>query len=148
MDDRSRPLANSSPSGRKPSHLSWESFAERRIREAIEAGEFDNVTGLGKPIPDIDQPLDENWWVKRKLRDENLSVVPPTIAARREKEKVRTQILSISSEAEVRRRLTALNELILAAIYSTSIGPSDGVQLVDIDVEVSRWQQQRSQRRT
>ena len=33
----------------------WESIAERKIREAIEAGEFDNLPSKGKPIElDID----------------------------------------------------------------------------------------------
>ncbi|HXA68221.1 MAG TPA: DnaJ family domain-containing protein [Bryobacteraceae bacterium] len=40
----------------------WESIAERKIREAIEAGKFDNLPSKGKPIElDIDpdpEPVD------------------------------------------------------------------------------------------
>jgi Domain of unknown function (DUF1992) len=32
--------------------------AENRIREAMENGEFDDLPGLGKPIPGIDEPYD------------------------------------------------------------------------------------------
>lgn len=44
--------------------------AENRIREAMEAGEFDDLPGLGKPIPDIDEPYDPQWWVKQWFRRE------------------------------------------------------------------------------
>jgi hypothetical protein len=47
--------------------------AENRIREAIENGEFDDLPGLGKPIPDIDEPYDPMWWVKQWFRREKLA---------------------------------------------------------------------------
>jgi hypothetical protein len=43
-------------------------LAENRIREAIEAGELENLPGRGKPIADIDEPYDPNWWVKSWLK--------------------------------------------------------------------------------
>jgi hypothetical protein len=46
----------------------WESFTERQIREAQQAGEFDALEGEGRPLQDLDDPHDEFWWVKRKLR--------------------------------------------------------------------------------
>lgn len=132
------------PAGsRKPAHLSWESFAERRIREAAEAGAFNNLPGLGQPIPGIDEPLDENWWVRKKLRAENLSVVPPTIAARRQIEVFRNEVAGIVTEPQLRRRLNDLNEQILKAIYSTTLGPADGVQLLDVEAEVRAWRRLR-----
>ncbi len=47
-------------------------IAEQRIREAIEAGAFDDLPGLGRPIPDLDRPYDPMWWVKRWLARERL----------------------------------------------------------------------------
>ncbi len=46
--------------------------AENKLRAAIDAGEFDNLPGLGKPSPLIDAPYDPYWWVREKLRTENL----------------------------------------------------------------------------
>jgi hypothetical protein len=46
--------------------------AENKIREAIEAGEFDRLPGLGKPSSLIDEPYDPFWWMRRKLRSEHL----------------------------------------------------------------------------
>lgn len=50
-----------------------ELIAENRILEAIEDGRFDNLAGAGKPIPDIDEPYDPLWWVKKWIRREGLS---------------------------------------------------------------------------
>ena len=47
-----------------------EMVAENRVREAIEEGQFDNLPGYGKPIPDIDEPYDPDWWVKQWIRRE------------------------------------------------------------------------------
>lgn len=47
--------------------------AENRIREAIEEGQFDDLPGSGKPIPDIDEPYDPDWWIKQWIRREGMS---------------------------------------------------------------------------
>ena len=50
-------------------------IAENRIQEAMETGAFDDLPGLGKPIPDIDEPYDPLWWVKRWIERERLGGV-------------------------------------------------------------------------
>ena len=47
-------------------------IAEDKLSSAIEQGEFDNLPGLGKPSPLIDQPYHPLWWVMRKLQREQL----------------------------------------------------------------------------
>lgn len=42
--------------------------AERIIRKAMEAGEFDDLPGTGKPIPGAGTVDDELWWVRSWLR--------------------------------------------------------------------------------
>ena len=46
-----------------------ESIVERRIREAREAGEFDDLPGTGKPIPGDHLHLDADWWARERLRE-------------------------------------------------------------------------------
>jgi len=58
---------------RKPPGVSFESWIDRQIREAMERGEFDNLPGAGKPIPDLDKATDELWWIRQKMRSEGLS---------------------------------------------------------------------------
>jgi hypothetical protein len=43
---------------------SWEGTAERLIREAIEAGELDQLPGEGHPLPGAGKPDDAMWWVR------------------------------------------------------------------------------------
>src|SRR5919112_6797204 len=71
---------------RKPPGIDFGTWVEHKIREAAERGAFDNLPGAGKPIPDLDTPYDELWWIKDKLRRENLSYLPATLALRKEVE--------------------------------------------------------------
>jgi hypothetical protein len=50
-------------------------IADNKIRAAIEAGEFDNLPGLGQPAAIFDEPYDPHWWIRRKLRREQLASV-------------------------------------------------------------------------
>jgi hypothetical protein len=131
---------------RKPAGESWESFTERRIRQAQEAGEFSRLRGFGQPIPGIDEPLSENWWLKQKLRDEQLTVVPPIIEARIRRERVLEELSQTATEGAVRRKLEELNEFIRQAHYATTAGPPRGVFPVDIEQAVSDWRRDRAQR--
>lgn len=136
------PAENSSE--KKPKNMSWEGFAEQKIRDAQQAGEFDRMPGMGQPIPGIDEPLDENWWIRKKLRSEGVSVSTPLIEARRLKEEVLGGLERISDAARVRRVLEELNAEIRKAIYAGTPGPSICVLPVDVDAEVEQWLQRRS----
>jgi hypothetical protein len=52
-----------------------ERISENRIQQAMEEGQFDNLPGLGKPIPDIDEPYDPMWWVRQWVRREGMGRV-------------------------------------------------------------------------
>jgi len=41
-----------------------ETTADRIIREAMEAGEFDDLPGVGRPIPGGGNVDDDLWWVR------------------------------------------------------------------------------------
>ncbi|MGB7861634.1 MAG: DUF1992 domain-containing protein [Acidimicrobiia bacterium] len=47
---------------------SFESNADRLIREAMESGEFDDLPGEGKPIPGRGTVDDPYWWVREWVR--------------------------------------------------------------------------------
>ena len=49
------------------------SLADRRIREAMEKGEFDDLPGAGKPIPDLEDGYDPEWWTKQWVKRQGLS---------------------------------------------------------------------------
>lgn len=51
-----------------------ENLVERRIREAQERGEFENLPGAGKPIPDLDQSDDQLVWLRNWMKREGIDL--------------------------------------------------------------------------
>ena len=128
---------------RKPPGATWESWIDRQIREAEDRGEFDDLAGAGKPIPDLDKPFDDLRWVKDKLRREGLSYMPPSVALRKEAGDALLAASRAGSEAEVRQVISAINDKIREANRKTIAGPP--LMLVPYDVErvVREWREQR-----
>lgn len=124
---------------RKPPKISWESWVERKIRESIERGEFDNLPGKGRPIPDLKRPYDELWWLRKKLRDEDLSIEPPTLALRREYQDTLARITTARAESEVRRLVAAINEKIVYVNSHTTFGPPSDLVPLDVERVVGEW---------
>jgi hypothetical protein len=119
--------------------IPWDSLAEHKIREAQTSGEFDNLPGFGKPIPGIDEPHDELWWVKDKLKREGISSLPPALALRLDLERTLARIAELASESQVRQELAALNERIRSGSIGPLWGPSVDVVPLDIDQAVKDW---------
>jgi hypothetical protein len=126
---------------RKPPGIGFQTWVERQIREAMERGEFDHLPGAGKPIPDLDKPHDELWWVKQKLRREHLSYLPPTLALRKEAEDALAAALQARSERQVRRILTAINRKIAEGNRTAASGPPLNLTPYDVDRVVGDWRQ-------
>ena len=124
---------------KKPPGVSWESFVERQIREAIEQGEFEGLPGLGKPIPDLHRPLDELWWLKDKLRREQLSHTPTTLRLRKEVEDAREAVDRARSEAEVRAIVAAINDRIIKVNRLGGSGPPSAFVPLDVEDVLERW---------
>src|ERR687897_2523432 len=120
-------------SERKPPGVGFETWVERRIREATERGEFDNLPGAGKPIEDLDKPHDELWWVRQKLRREDFAYLPATIALRKEAEEALEAASRAGSEAEVRRIVADINARIVEGNRKAASGPP--LNLMPFDVE-------------
>ena len=129
---------------RKPPGVSFETWVERRIREATERGEFDNLPGAGKPIPDLDEPHDELWWVKRKLRREHFAYLPPTIALRKEAEAALEAAAQAATESEVRQIVAAINRKIADGNRKAASGPPLNLTPFDVERVVRRWRERRA----
>src|SRR5215218_336534 len=128
---------------RKPPGVGFQTWVERQIREAAERGAFDNLPGAGKPIEDLDKPHDELWWVKQKLRRENLSYLPPTIALRKEAEDALAAAAEAGSEAEVRRIVADINRKILEGNRKAASGPPLNLMPFDVERVVRSWRERR-----
>src|SRR6476620_9712995 len=101
---------------RKPPGVRFETWVEKQIREAAEEGAFEGLSTHGKPLADLDEPRDELWWVRRKLKREGYTHLPPTLRLRKEAEDARLEARAAPTEAEARRIVTEINERILTAI--------------------------------
>lgn len=124
---------------RKPAGVSFESWIDRQIREAQERGEFDDLPGKGKPLTDLDQPYDEMWWVKQKLRRENVSVTPPSLALRREVDDLDVRLAEFRLEADARVAVEELNARIRKANRIPVDGPPSRLMPVDVEATLARW---------
>lgn len=127
---------------RKPAGIAWESWIDRQVRQARERGAFDELPGTGRPIPDLDKPFDQQWWVKDKLRREGLSYMSPSVALRKEAHDALEATREAGSEAEVRKIVADINEKIREANRKGIRGPA--LMLVPFDVErvVRAWKHQ------
>jgi hypothetical protein len=129
---------------RKPPGVGFGTWVERQIREATERGEFDHLPGAGKPIPDLDKPHDELWWVKQKLRRENFSYLPATMALRKEAEDALVAASEAGSEDEARRIVADINGKILEGNRKAASGPPLNLAPFDVERVVAAWRAGRS----
>lgn len=133
---------------RKPAGVQWETWIDRQIREAHDRGEFDELPGKGRPIPDLDKPYDENWWVRGKLRSEGLSYVPPSLALKKEAEDAHEAALAAGSEARARKIIKDVNAKIRTANRTHIAGPSVMLMPYDVERVASDWRAQHPRSRS
>lgn len=119
---------------------------EMQIQQAIRDGEFDNLPGAGKPIPDLDQPYDPDWWLKRLIERERISVLPAALALRKEDAELDATLDRESRPAEVRRILEDFNARVIDARRQLQGGPPVITPLRDVDEQVEAWKQRRAER--
>lgn len=118
----------------------YESPLDRQIREAQERGEFDNLPGMGKPLPDRGELHDEEWWLKDLMRRENISgVLPTTLALRKEIEDLMETVSKKRTESSVRQLVTDLNERIRKAQRGPVDGPPVALNTFDVDEVIQTW---------
>lgn len=129
---------------RRPTGQQRESWIDRQIREAQERGEFEELRGAGEPIADLDRPHDALWWVRRKLREENFSYLPPTLQLRREVEVAQAAIDRARSERQVREVVTAINTRIRHVNRTDVAGPPSTVMMLDEEETVRTWHARRA----
>lgn len=115
-------------------------LAERRIEEAMEAGKFENLAGMGKPLPEDPMPADENarmlWWAMRIFRQND--VLPDEVVYRKRIESLKALLYSTRSEAKVRELVKQINEVVYKLnTMGTNVRATD-VTMVSEEMELAR----------
>ena len=96
----------------EPGRPAWESPVEKAIREAQERGEFDNLPGAGKPLPDFGDRDDLMWWVRRYAEREGLDLspaLPAPLQLRKEAASFPQSLVELRTEDSVREVLEDFN---------------------------------------
>lgn len=121
--------------------MQFESWIDRQIREAMERGEFDNLPGAGRPLELDDDP---EWWIKSKIKRENLEpVLPDALSLRKEVAAVQDQLRGVRTESAARAVLEGLNERIRSFYAAATTRPQIVVRLVDVERELRVWRESR-----
>jgi len=88
-------------------------IAENRILEAMEAGEFDNLEGMGQPLN-----LEDDSHIPPELRMaykilKNAHCLPPELELRKEVVTLQDLVASMEDEAEKLKQMRRLNFLMM-----------------------------------
>ncbi|HLU59549.1 MAG TPA: DUF1992 domain-containing protein [Pseudonocardia sp.] len=124
----------------------YESVIEKQIREAEERGAFANLPGKGKPLPGLDGPYDENWWIKGWIEREGVpseALLPTPLQLRREIERLPETVRDLPTEEAVRDVVRDLNRRIAEWVRAPT-GPAIPVRKVDPEAVVREWRAARS----
>ena len=127
----------------KPPGMSWESWIDQQIREAREAGLFDNLPGAGKPLPGLAEGYDPLWWVKQLVQREQISVLPPSLEMLHKVESEMAAVWQLGDEAKVRSRILALNREIAKVNARSTEGPPTRLGPLDVEAIVAEWRARR-----
>ena len=107
----------------------FDAIAERRIHEAQERGEFENLPGAGAPLALDDDPLvPEELRVAYRLL-KNAGFIPPELAAHREIRDLEQLLQAAGTDGERQHLLARINFL----LTRTSAGRRRGQLQVEAD---------------
>jgi len=122
-------------------------FVETSIQQAIRRGEFDNLPGAGKPLPDLGTSHDPDWWIRRKIETEQLTGLgPPALTLRVEHTEMAARLDALAHESEVREAVIDFNRRVIEARRQLQGGPPVVTPTVDVDAEVAAWIERRRAR--
>jgi len=126
---------------RKPPGISFTSWIDQQINEATERGDFDDLPGAGKPLPNRGAEDAGQAWLRDYLRREGVSaevLLPTPLKLRKEIERLTESVQELESEQQVREVVAELNQRIMDW-RRIPLGPPLFVPLVDCDAMVNRW---------
>jgi hypothetical protein len=127
-----------------------ESWVDKQIREAQERGEFDNLPGAGKPLGDLGDLNDPDWWVRRYIEREKLDIsgaLPTPLALRKEAASFPQSLADLRRETDVREVLEDFNRRVKADRLRPAVGnlPPLLARTVDVDEVLGQWRELRAE---
>jgi hypothetical protein len=146
-EERSRPAVR--PDGKAAARAriaQQQTWVDLQVRQAMDRGDFDDLPGAGKPIPDLGESHDPDWWIKKLVERENVALLPPSVALRKEDAELDGSLDRFNTEAEVRHHVEDFNQRVVAARYRLPEGPPLVTMPRDVDEAVAGWRERRTAR--
>ncbi len=140
---RPRPDGRAAARARIAQQQTW---VDLQIRKAMDRGDFDHLPGAGKPIADLGDTHDPDWWLKKLVEREHVALLPPSLALRKEDAELDDTLDALTTRAEVRRHVEDFNQRVIAARYRLPEGPPLVTMPRDVDDTVAAWDQRRTAR--
>ncbi|TYL49797.1 DUF1992 domain-containing protein [Nocardioides sp. BGMRC 2183] len=147
-DPEHRPERRSGSAAAAARIAQQQTWVDLQVRRAMERGDFDDLTGAGKPIEDLGAQHDPDWWLKQMVNREQIAVLPPSLQLRKDDAELDDRLDALAAEAEVREAVEEFNARVIRARYSTPAGPPLITMPRDIDETVAGWRERRARRRT
>jgi DnaJ homologue, subfamily C, member 28, conserved domain len=122
-------------------------WVDLQIQQAMERGDFDNLPGAGKPIEGLGATHDPDWWLKKLVERERISVLPASLQLRKDDAELDAKLDRHTAESEVRRELEDFNARVMRARYTPVDGPPLVTMPREVDTEVDAWRERRLARR-
>lgn len=122
-------------------------FIELSIVQAMRRGDFDDLPGAGKPLPNLHQTHDPNWWIRQKIERERLTGLgPPALTLRTENAELDARLDAAPSERAARELLEDFNRRVVEARRQLQGGPPVVTPIRDIEEELAKRQERRTNR--
>ncbi|WP_077490185.1 DUF1992 domain-containing protein [Sinomonas mesophila] len=121
--------------------------ADYLIREAMARGEFDHLKYAGKPIPNLDNVNDPDWWIKGLIQREQLTGLgPEALLLRVEDGRLADTLDALHTEKQVRDAVESFNRRVIEARRQLLGGPPVVTKTRDVEAEVGAWRARREAR--
>ena len=122
-------------------------WVDLQVRQAIERGDFDHLPGAGKPLKNLGEQHDPDWWLKQLVERERIAVLPPALQLRKDDAELEDRIDRLGSEREVRTFVQDFNARVIRARYTPVDGPPLITMPRDVEETVAAWRERRAARR-
>lgn len=128
-----------------PSIEQLRSNAEIAIQQAMRRGDFDDLPGAGKPLSGLTERHDPDWWIRQKIRNEQLTGLgPPALTLRTENAQLDARLDALFREDEVRAALEDFNRRVIEARRQLLGGPPVVTPTRDVEAEIAAWRERRA----
>ena len=148
--DRGEPVRDRTTEDRKAARARIEqqqTWVDLQVRQAMERGEFDDLPGAGKPIEGLGETHDPDWWVKRLVERERITVLPPALQLRKDDAELDAHLDTLGSEREARAFVEDFNARVIRARYTPVDGPPLITMPRDVEETVAQWRERQAARR-